>query len=403
MRTEFPARRIWLCSALAAIAFSGFATAALPARAQTPGDEWKTMLGDAPADPGPLARMSPSLRPAAVKTAMAKVASWQLARVNGKYSQDWTTATLYLGFVQASATLHDPRYAAYVTRVGEHYGWTLGPRRTHADDQAIGQSYLWLYGLDKDKGKIAPLQKQFDAIMTEPDDPQKPVWWWCDALFMAPPVWAGLAQATGEAKYIEYMDREWHITADLLWDNENHLFFRDKSYFDKREANGAKVFWSRGNGWVLAGLARVLSLLPENDPRRAFYVEKFRAMAAELRTLQSEDGLWRPGLLDAEHYPYPEVSGSSFYVYGIAWGVHHGLLDRATYLPVVERGWRGLVAHIYENGRLGSIQPIGAAPDAYTPSASYDFGVGAFLMAGSEVAELGGTAPSAHGKRHKQR
>ena len=394
---------MWLCSALAAIAFLGFATAAQTARAQAPGDEWKTMLGDAPDDPGPLARLSPSLRPAAVKTAMAKVASWQLARVNGKYSQDWTTATLYLGFVQASATLHDPRYAAYVTRVGEHYGWTLGPRRTHADDQAIGQSYLWLYGLDKDKGKIAPLQKQFDAIMTDPDDPQKPVWWWCDALFMAPPVWAGLAQATGEAKYIESMDREWHITADLLWDNENHLFFRDKSYFDKREANGAKVFWSRGNGWVLAGLARVLSLLPENDPRRAFYVEKFRAMAAELRTLQSEDGLWRPGLLDAEHYPYPEVSGSSFYVYGIAWGVHHGLLDRATYLPVVERGWRGLVAHIYENGRLGSIQPIGAAPDAYTPSASYDFGVGAFLMAGSEVAELGGTAPSAHGKRHKQR
>jgi len=214
------------------------------------------------------------------------------------------------------------------------------------------------------------------------------VWWWCDALFMAPPVWTHLAAIAHDDKYLAYMDREWHITDDLLWDKDEHLFFRDKSYLDKREKNGKKIFWSRGNGWVMGGLVQVLTYLPANDPRRPFYVEKFRQMAGELCSLQSDDGLWRPGLLDAGGYPYPEISGSAFFVYAMAWGIHHGLLDKAQYRPVVERGWNGLVQHIYADGRLGSIQPIGAAPGAYTPGTSYVFGTGAFLLAGSEVNQL---------------
>jgi len=205
---------------------------------------------------------------------------------------------------------------------------------------------------------------------------------------MAPPVWAHLAAITHEEKYLAYMDREWHITAKLLWDEGEHLFYRDKSYLDQREKNGKKIFWSRGNGWVMGGLVQVLTYMPANDPRRPFYVEKFRQMAEKLRALQGEDGLWRPGLLDAAAYPYAEVSGSSFFVYAMAWGVQHGLLDKAQYRPAVERGWSGLVKHIYADGRLGSIQPIGAAPGAYTPGSSYVFGVGAFLLAGSEVNQI---------------
>lgn len=346
-------------------------------------------LGDAPSDPGPLATdLSPSTKPAAVKVAMRRVADWQLARVQGYFSQDWTFATLYLGMLTASDTLGDARYRDHVRGVAEHYNWELGPRKTHADDQAIGQSYLALYNRDPDPKRIAPLRAQFDQIMQLPDDPQKPVWWWCDALFMAPPVWAQLAAVTHDDKYLDTMDREWHITSDLLWDKDEHLFFRDSSYFSKREKNGRKIFWSRGNGWVMAGLVRVLTFLPPDDPRRPFYVEKFEQMAAKIRSLQGADGLWRPGLLDADDYPYPEVSGSAFYVYAMAWGVRHGLLPRKEYGPVVERGWAGLVRHIYRDGRLGSIQPIGAAPDAYTPGSSYVFGVGAFLLAGSEVSAM---------------
>ncbi len=344
------------------------------------------MAGDAPENPGPLARdLSPNLTHAAVKAAMRKVADWQLARVKDEASQDWTFATLYLGMLEASNTLHDPRYQDYIKQVAEHYHWTLGPRKAHADDQAIGQSYLWLYSRSPDPQHLAPTRQQFDEVMQQPDDPAKPVWWWCDALFMAPPVWTHLASVTHEQKYLAYMDREWHITASLLWDADEHLFYRDKSYLDKREKNASKIFWSRGNGWVMGGLVQVLTYLPVNDPRRPFYVQKFREMARKIRSIQSDDGLWRPGLLDAADYPYPEISGSAFFVYALAWGVHHGLLDNAQYQPVIERGWNGLIQHIYEDGRLGSIQPIGAAPGAYTPGSSYVFGVGAFLLAGSEV------------------
>ncbi len=375
-----------ILSALSCIAIVHSRSIAL---AQTMREVDEHAAGDSPQEPGPPAHdLSANLRHHAVKAAMRKVAGWQLARIENQASQDWTFATLYLGFLEASNTLHDPRYMNYVTGVANHYHWTLGPRKTHADDQAIGQSYLWLYSRSPDPQHIAPMRRQIDEVMQQPDDPEKPVWWWCDALFMAPPVWTRLAGATPDEKYLAYMDRQWHITANLLWDPGEHLFFRDQSYFDKREKNGQKIFWSRGNGWVMGGLAQVLTWMPLNDPRRPFYVEKFRQMAEKIRALQGDDGLWRPGLLDAAGYPYPEVSGSAFFVYAMAWGIHHGLLDKSQYRPAVERGWSGLVKHIYEDGRLGSIQPIGAAPGAYTPGSSYVFGVGAFLLAGSEVNQL---------------
>ena len=377
-----------VCLILSSMAL-GVVNGAVRAPAQTLRDVDEHAAGDSPQDPGPLARdVSGKLTHDAVRGAMRKVADWQLGRVSDSASQDWTFATLYLGLLEASNTLHDRRYENHVKDVAEHFHWTLGPRTMHADDQAIGQSYLWLYSRNPDALHIAPMRRQFDDVMQQADDPQKPVWWWCDALFMAPPVWAHLAAVTGDHEYLDYMDREWHITANLLWDPEEHLFYRDKSYLDKREKNGRKIFWSRGNGWVMGGLAQVLTYLPMSDPRRPFYVELFRQMAEKIRSLQGDEGLWRPGLLDAGDYPYPEISGSAFFIYGIAWGIHHGLLDKGQYRPVVERGWAGLVKHIYEDGRLGSIQPIGAAPGAYAPGSSYVFGVGAFLLAGSEVNQL---------------
>ena len=205
---------------------------------------------------------------------------------------------------------------------------------------------------------------------------------------MAPPVWSNLSAITGDARYREYADRNWEITYKLLWDPEEHLFYRDSSYFDQREKNGQKIFWSRGNGWVMGGLAAMLETLPESDPRRPFYLEVFRQMAAKVASIQTKDGLWSPGLLDAADYPLPENSGSAFFVYAFAWGINHGILDAKTYRPVVARGWKGLVSHIYADGRLGSIQPIGGAPGVFEPGTSYVFGVGAFLFAGSEVTAL---------------
>jgi unsaturated rhamnogalacturonyl hydrolase len=352
---------------------------------QLTADEREAVVGDAPADPGPLAVLSGEAESRSIQVAMRKVADWQARSVADSPSQDWTFATLYVGMLSASETLHEPRYRDLVTGVAEHYHWTLGPRKANADDQAIGQAYLWLDQRKPDAQHLEPMRSQFAEIMQAPDDPAKPVWWWCDALFMAPPVWSGLAATTRDSQYLEYMHHQWQVTSDLLWDRQEHLYFRDNSYFDKRERNGKKVFWSRGNGWVMGGLVRVLESLPASDPRRPFYVRRLQAMAQSVARIQGADGLWRPGLLDAGDYPYPEVSGSALFVYAIAWGLNHHLLDEKEFEPVVRRGWAGLVAHIYADGRLGCVQPVGAAPGAYTAGASYVFGTGAFLLAGSEV------------------
>ncbi|MEW9570914.1 glycoside hydrolase family 105 protein [Rhodanobacter sp. Si-c] len=371
-----------LACALCLLATALLALSPPPARADDP------QAGDAPTNPGPRAQLSGAMKAADIRRAAALVATWQLPRVDHHDSLDWTFAPLYLGFLGTSDLLHDPRYADYVRGVGEHTHWGLGPRVHHADDQAVAQAWLALYARTPDPAMLQPLRERYDMQMRIPDDAQHPLWWWCDALFMAPATWAGLADATHDKAYLDYMDRQWWITSALLYDPAEHLYSRDASYLQKRERNGQKLFWSRGNGWVMAGLARVLTLMPASYPQRPRYLQQFREMAARLAQLQGRDGLWRAGLLDADAYPRPETSGSAFIVYALAWGVHHGVLDGATYRPVIERGWRGLVGEIYADGRLGDIQPIGAAPGDYPPGASYVYGVGAFLLAAGEVEAL---------------
>ena len=365
-----------------------------PARGQkaaSPKDDGSNpAVGDSPDSAPPLAHLSPALKAGDIAKAMRKVGDWELERTRQHSDQDWTFAALYAGLMAASEALPNSRYEHAMLGVGKEFGWKLGPRQADADDQAIGQTYLALYRRHHDAGMIAPLRAQFDALMKTPDNPDKPVWWWCDALFMAPRVWAGLARETGERSYLDYMDREWWITSNLLYDSQQHLYSRDATYLDKHEANGEKIFWSRGNGWVMAGLARVLEVTPEGYSSRAKYVEQFRQLASRVSELQGADGLWRPGLLNPDGYPLPEVSGSAFFIYAIAWGVNHGVLDRAKYLPLMERGWAGLLSHVYIDGRLGCIQPIGAAPGDFKPTSSYVYGVGAFLLAGSELHQLVG-------------
>ena len=352
--------------------------ASLTVRSSAAGDEPKQAL--------PFATdLSPAVRHQAVQRATRKVADWQLLQARDKFSLDWTYAALYPGLIAASATTGDAKYRQAVYDFGKSQNWQLGPRFDHADDQAIAQSYLDLFLEKPEPPEMATVKEHFDKLRSQPFTPGKLTWWWCDALFMAPPAWARLYKTTGDTAYLDTMDRQWWATSEVLYDNSQHLFSRDASFLDKHEKNGKKIFWSRGNGWVMAGLVRVLEEMPASYPDRARYVQQFQQMAASVKAVQGGDGLWRPGLLDADAYPLPEVSGSAFFTYALAWGVNQGVLDRATYRPVVERAWKGLVSHIYEDGRLGSIQPIGAAPGDYGPTASYVFGVGAFLLAGSEM------------------
>jgi rhamnogalacturonyl hydrolase YesR len=342
--------------------------------------------GDSPSDAGPLATdLSSRLTRRDLARAMKLVGDWQLQRLPADAQYEWTFAALYAGMMAVPAEVAGDAYKQAMQRIGEQLRWQPGPRVLHADDQAVGQMYLEQYRLHRDPAMLAPIKRRMDEAVNTPDDPAMELWWWCDALFMAPPVLADLSATTGDPKYLQFMDHEWDRTNKLLYDGNAHLFSRDATYLDKRESNGAKVFWSRGNGWVVAGLVRVIERMPAHSPLRAKYVLQLQDMAAALAPLQGSDGLWKPGLLDGADYPLSEISGSAFFSYAMAYGVNHGLLPRRIYEPIIQKAWAGMISHIYADGRLGRIQPVGTAPGPLAETTSYVYGVGGFLLAGSEI------------------
>jgi len=357
-------------------------------------------FGDDPDSAGPIATgLSYSIHPDAVAKAMRKVADWQLERAQPYFDRIWTWSVLYSGFIAASDSLGDPKYRDAMQAMGHKFDWKLRSDLPNADDQSIGQTYLELYLQKKDPAMLKPTQEALDAILAAPAKATIPAgkemtWWWCDALFMAPPVWARMYAATGDRKYIDYLDQEWDKTFSLLYNTQEHLYARDSSYLAKTEANGKKMFWSRGNGWVMGGIVRTLEYLPKDDPARGKYIAQLKEMAARVAQLQGPDGLWRAGLLDPADYDQPEVSGSALFTFAIAAGVNSGYLDTKTYRPVIEKAWAGMLHHVYADGRLGDIQQTGAEPAPYKPTASYTYGVGAFLLAGSEIRKMD------HHKRH---
>jgi len=336
------------------------------------------------------------VRSAAVLATMKAVADWQLAQPPRHATDDWTYGALYAGMMALSHIADSPNYHDAMVEMGNKHGWKPAKRPYHADDHCVGQTYLELYFQHRDPAMLGPLKERFDFILaTERTNDlgfrtkgSQERWSWCDALFMAPPAWLRMYLATGDKRYLDLMDREWKATSDYLYDKEEHLYFRDSTYFEKREANGKKIFWSRGNGWVMGGLARVLQMMPPEHPTRKFYEQQFLEMAAKVASLQQPDGLWRSSLLDAESYPLKETSGSGFYTFALAWGVNRGLLDRAKYEPVVRKAWQALTDCVNADGKLEHVQPIGADPKKFDPTHSDVYGVGAFLLAGSEIYRL---------------
>lgn len=369
-------------------------------------------FGSDPDDPGPLATdLSPAFRPQAVSAAIRKVGDWELANY-GQYfttidksrlldGRIWTWSALYAGYMAAADTLHEGKYRDAMRGVGNAYHWGFITPTPNADNLSIAQMYTEMYMIDKKPEELAPTTAATDNILAAPrvelNSGKRIEWWWCDALFMAPPVWSRMYAITGDKKYTTYLDEEWAKTSSLLYDEQAHLYARDASFIGKKEKNGEKIFWSRGEGWVMGGLARTLQYLPKNDSRRAFYVTQLQQMSAAVAKLQGSDGLWHSSLLDPADYPV-EISGSAFMTFGMAWGINNGILDRKTYTPVVEKAWAGMLKHIYADGRLGDIQQTGAQPSTYKASASYNYGVGGFLLAGSEIYKM---SAMKHGGRKK--
>jgi unsaturated rhamnogalacturonyl hydrolase len=338
---------------------------------------------------------SPAIKPLPVLIAMQRVADWQLAHPPSYPVTSWDQGAGDAGFMALAGISGDLKYRDAMLAIGTNTEWQLGPRKYMADDECIGQLYTELYFLYREPQMIAPMRERFDAILAQPPAVQsldfsqpghgQDSWSWCDALFMAPPAWMRLYAATDDERYMDFAVTNWWRTTDFLYDTNEHLFFRDSTYFDKRAPNGEKIFWSRGNGWVMAGLVRMLQYLPMNHPDRPRFEQLFKDMADKILACQQPDGLWRVSLLDPNSYPDPEASGSALDTYALAWGVNQGLLDRATFEPAVRKAWTALIGCVDENGRLSHVQPPGGSPGKFSPDTTEIYGVGAFLLAGSEV------------------
>lgn len=324
---------------------------------------------------------------------MQKVADWQLANPSRHPATDWTQGAGYAGMMALAGISADSKYLDAMVAMGTGNHWQLGPKPYYADDHCVGQAYAELALKFRNPEMIAPMKARFDHILSHPRDSllvfkipgNQDRWSWCDALFMAPPAWAKLYRATGNPAYLDFMIREWDACTGFLYDKEAHLYFRDSTYFEKREANGKKVFWGRGNGWVMAGLVRVLQEIPGNHPQRERFEQQFKDMCRALLACQQADGMWRASLLDPASYPLRETSSTGFYTYAFAWGVNQGLLDSKSYTPAVEKAWAALSECVDGDGKLTHVQPIGADPQRFPDDSTEVYGTGAFLLAGSEI------------------
>ena len=336
-----------------------------------------------------------------IKEVLVKTVNWQLA--NPKHDpHDWTNGALYAGIFAAWETTKSKDIYQAMMNMGKVTQWQPGRRWYHADDVAICQTYIDLYRREKQPEMLRSTIDTLAKFMTTPypEDAKKGgmeivKWWWCDALFMGPPVMAKMGVITGKKEYLDKNDEYFKECYDLLYNKEEHLFARDLRYVikndgkDRYEANGKRIFWSRGNGWVMGGLVRILKELPKNYPLRPFYEQLFKEMAARIASLQQADGLWRASLLDPDAYPGGEVSGSGFFCYALAWGVNNKLLDKKIFLPVIEKVWVALNGCVNNEGRVGWVQPIGGDPQRNVSADSWEvYGTGAFLLAGSEVIKL---------------
>lgn len=340
-----------------------------------------------------------------------RAAVWQFARLDNfdyvrtfrrdtEDPKDWIQAALYIGASYWSDAVGDKVIKDKIAEIAKGNNYKLGRRPLHADDHAIGQVYLWLHDKTGDKQTYQSIQSQFDSILAN-----KPTgdlefieskthgyegtcqdrWCWADALFMAPRTWLKLSNATGDPRYFEYANAEYWATTDYLFSEKDGLFFRDSRYFTRKSDNGEHVFWSRGNGWVFAALPLIVADLPKDHPSTDRYLELYRKMAASLIKLQKSDGFWPSSMHDANKVKTPEVSGTAFITFGLAWGVNNGILTDEATVAAVENGWNAIQSTVDKEGKVHWVQQVGKSPDPVQESDTQLYGVGAVLLAAAEM------------------
>lgn len=342
----------------------------------------------------------------------SRLAKWQLRQIERSIPvsrattesgnpRAWEQAVFWIGMTALADESSDADPKRDILSMGRMNGWAPDANLGFADNVAIAQVYLWAAGAGVGSEAMTPTRSGLDRVLAAPprvglaffapggryeDAECLRRWCWCDALFMSPPAFLQMTALTGDRRYRDYALAEFWATVGFLYDPAERLFYRDSRFFERRDADGRKLFWSRGNGWAFASMARMIPLLP-NGPERSRMSALFVEMAQRIRSLQKPDGYWSPSLLSPGGSP-PESSGTAFYTYGLAWGVRSGLLPRWEFEPSALRGWKALLAAVQPDGSLGWVQQVSDRPEAVAAADTQYYGVGAFLLAATQIARI---------------
>lgn len=314
-------------------------------------------------------------------------------------SNIWTRGVYYEGLMAFYQLDKDKKYYDYAVDWSQKHQWSMrsGNATRNADDQTCGQTYIDLYQIDKQPERIKNIKASVDSMLKTDKIND---WTWVDALQMAMPVYAKLGVQYKDKAYFERMYQMYNHTKTAegggLYNPKEHLWWRDKDFVPPyKEPNGENCYWSRGNGWVFAALVRVMDIIPKNEAHRTEYLKTFKEMAAALVPLQRADGFWNVSLKDPTHFGGKETTGTALFVYGLAWGINNGVLDAKTYRPVLLKAWNAMVKDaVHTDGMLGFVQGTGKEPKdsqpvSYTNIPDFeDYGLGCFLLAGSQVYQL---------------
>lgn len=328
---------------------------------------------------------------------------WQQSHPNPGNSF-WDNATYHTGNMEAYKVTGNSEFVKYSKQWAEQNDWkgakgidptkwkyNYGETPNHVlfgDWQICFQTYIDLYNIEPDTKKIA---RSLEVINYTINTPNNDYWWWADGLYMVMPVMTKLYKLTGDTIYLDKLYEYFNYSKSIMYDSETKLFYRDAKYVypNHKSANGKKDFWARGDGWIFAGLAKVLQDLPTDYKHRKVFEKHFTDMAKSLKKAQQNEGYWTRSLLDPDHAPGYETSGTAFYTYGFLWGINNGYLKKCEYKNTALKGWKYLSTIALQNdGKIGYVQPIGekAIPgQVVDTNSTANFGVGAFLLAASEL------------------
>lgn len=318
---------------------------------------------------------------------MEKVNQYQIEANGKKVNRNWKQSTYYTGVMAFYQVTRDQKLLEQAINWSEKNKWETGNEMFFpANRLTSSQTYLQIFIEMPDSGMIINTLEYLDAELMITEPAYLRGWYYVDALYVGIPPFMMMSTITAENKYADYGNRIFWELTDQLFDKEEGLYYRDsEARYNEKSKNGKKVLWSRGNGWAIAALPRILSYLTVDNPKYKRYSELLQEMAASIAKCQGEDGLWRTNLADFEDYPEPESSGTAFFTYAIAWGINNGILDEDKFEPVIRKSWKGLCDLVNEEGKVCRGQSEARKPGKVNEEDSDEFVSGAFLLAGSEI------------------